>query len=59
VVRRSQLAALGLGGRAIDNRLRAGQLHRVYYGVYAGGHAKLTREGHLLSAVLACGDRAV
>jgi hypothetical protein len=27
--------------------------------VYAVGHAKLTREGHLLSDVLACGDRAM
>jgi very-short-patch-repair endonuclease len=59
VVRRSQLAALGLGQRAIDNRLRAGQLHRIYQGVYAVGHTNLTREGHFLSAVFACGDHAV
>ncbi len=59
VVRRSQLVALGLGDRAIENRLRAGQLHRVYQGVYAVGHTNLTTEGHYLSAVLACGERAV
>ena len=59
VIRRRQLAALGLGDRAIENRLRAGHLHRIYQGVYAVGHTKLTREAHLLSAVFACGDRAV
>ena len=59
LVRRSQLAALGIGGRAIDSRLRAGRLHRIYQGVYAVGHPNLTLEGHFLSAVFACGERAV
>jgi very-short-patch-repair endonuclease len=59
VIRRSQLAALGLGDRAIENRLRVGQLHRIYQGVYAVGHPGLTREAHLLSAVFACGEQAV
>lgn len=59
MIRRSQLAALGLGDRAIENRLRAGHLHRIYQGVYAVGHTNLTREAHLLSAVFACGDQAV
>jgi very-short-patch-repair endonuclease len=59
VIRRRQLTALGLGDRAIENRLRAGQLHRIYQGVYAVGHTRLTQEGRFLSAVFACGDRAV
>jgi very-short-patch-repair endonuclease len=59
VIRRSQLVALGLGDRAIENRLRAGQLHRIYQGVYAVGHTNLTTEGHYLGAVLACGNHAV
>jgi very-short-patch-repair endonuclease len=59
VIRRNQLAALGLGDRAIDNRLRAGHLHRVYQGVYAVGHTNLTREAHFLSAVFAYGSQAV
>ena len=44
VVARRQLAALGLGRKAIEYRLRAGRLHAVHRGVYAVGHTVLTGE---------------
>ncbi len=37
----------------------ARDLHRLYRGVHAVGHTKLTREGRFLAAVLACGPGAV
>ena len=40
-------------------RVARGSLHRLYRGVYAVGHTKLTREGRFLAAVLACGPGAV
>jgi very-short-patch-repair endonuclease len=58
-VARSQLLELGLGEDAIDGRLRRGRLHRLYPGVYAVGHRALTRNGHYMAAVLACGAGAV
>jgi very-short-patch-repair endonuclease len=54
-----QLKALGLDKSAVERRVRRGGLHRMRRGVYAVGHTNLTREAHLLSAVFACGDRAV
>jgi hypothetical protein len=59
VVGRAQLRVLGLGDDAIEWRLREGQLHRLYRGVYAVGHTVLSREGHWMAAVLACGPDAV
>ena len=52
VVARRQLRALGLGADAVDDRLRAGRLHRVHRGVYAVGHALLSRHGVWMAAVL-------
>jgi very-short-patch-repair endonuclease len=58
VVGRAQLKELGLGDDAIDWRVRGQRLHRVHRGVYVVGYPHLTRNGHFMAAVLACGDRA-
>jgi very-short-patch-repair endonuclease len=59
VVAARQLADAGIGRGAVVRRVQAGRLHRVYRGVYAVGHPSLSREGHWLAAVLACGPDAV
>ncbi len=59
VVARRQLIAAGLTKRVIDAALAAGRLHLLHRGVYAVGHAVLTRQARWMAAVLACGDRAV
>ena len=53
-----QLRGIGLSASAIDGRVRAGRLHRVYRGVFAVGHPLLTRSGRFMAAVLACGPGA-
>ena len=58
VVSRSQLATLGLSRTEIGGRVRRGYLQRVHTGVYAVGHLALTRNGHFMAAVLACGEGA-
>jgi hypothetical protein len=55
----SQLRALGLGSRAVQQRASAGRLRRLHRGVYAVGHGVLRPEGRRLAAVLACGEGAV
>lgn len=59
VLSRGQLCALGLRESAIDRRLRAGRLHRLYPGVYSVGHKLITYEGRGMAAVLASGPEAV
>jgi very-short-patch-repair endonuclease len=59
VVGRGQLLELGLTSDAIEGRLRAGRLHRLYAGVYAVGHRVTSKEGGWLAAVLASGPEAV
>jgi predicted transcriptional regulator of viral defense system len=59
VVRRGQLAGLGLGRGAIEHRLRAGRLYPIHRGVYAVGHRRLTLEAAWLAGVYAAGDGAV
>jgi very-short-patch-repair endonuclease len=49
---------IGLSWGGIERRVRNGQLHRHYRGVYSVGHAHLSREGHWLAAVYAAGDGA-
>jgi predicted transcriptional regulator of viral defense system len=58
-VSRRQLVALGLSDRTIGRRVVEGRLHRLYLGVYAVGHPRLTREGRWMAAVVACGQSAV
>ena len=50
-----ELRACGLTKTAIGVRVRRGQLHRLYRGVYAVGHTKLTLEARFLAATKACG----
>jgi hypothetical protein len=54
----AQLLAAGLDRRSIARRVDAGRLHRVARGVYAVGHAALSRQGTLLAAVLEAGAGA-
>jgi len=58
VISAAELRGCGLPDEAIRHRVRTGRLHRVHRGVYAVGHARLTREGLFLAAVKACGSRA-
>ena len=58
VVSRKQLEGLGLSWGAIDGRIRRGNLHYLHRCVYAVGHRRITRRGHLIAAVLACGEGA-
>jgi very-short-patch-repair endonuclease/predicted transcriptional regulator of viral defense system len=58
VITRAQLVGLGLDDKGIQRRACTGRLHRLYRGVYAVGHTRLTTEGRYLSAVLARGERA-
>ena len=59
MVCRAQLLAAGVTSREIERRLASGHLIRLYRGVYAVGHAKLTVRGRWMAAVLAAGPRAV
>jgi very-short-patch-repair endonuclease len=59
VVALGQLAGLGLDRNAVAYRVRVGRLHRLHPGVFAVGHAVVTRRGRFMAAVLSCGDRAL
>jgi very-short-patch-repair endonuclease len=59
VITRRQLLALGYSEEAIDHRLANGRLHAIHAGIYAAGRRALTREGHFVAAVLACGEDAL
>lgn len=59
VVSHGQLLALGYSRGAIGRLAGAGWLHRLHRGVYAVGHAAVSRHGLCLAAVLACGENAV
>jgi very-short-patch-repair endonuclease len=54
VVALEQLLDMGLTDRAVRHRVAAGRLHRLFPGVYAVGHTRLTRDGRYMAAVLAC-----
>lgn len=56
---RAQLLAAGIGRGAIQWRLDAGRLHRIYAGVYLVGDLAAPPLAKQMAAVLACGERAV
>ena len=59
VVTYRQMRGLGLSNGHIHRASKASRLRRVHRGVYAVGHKRLSRHGHSLAAVLACGEGAV
>jgi predicted transcriptional regulator of viral defense system len=59
VIALEQLRRIGLSASAVRSRVEEGSLLRLHEGVYAVGHAPLTREGWYMAAVLACGPDAV
>ena len=58
VVTVGQLAAFGVDQRAVWRWVQAGRLHGLHRGVYAVGHARLSKEGRWLAAALAGGAGA-
>jgi hypothetical protein len=50
---------LGYSEAAVRRAVAAGRLHRLFRGVYAVGHMRLTQQGRCLAAVLACGRGAL
>jgi hypothetical protein len=59
VVSRRQLLELGFSGELVKGRLANGRLIPIHRGVFAVGHAQISRRGQWLAAVLACGPGAV
>jgi very-short-patch-repair endonuclease len=59
VVSLTQLRALGISASGARKRAANGRLHRVHRGVYAVGHARLTKHGRWLADVMAYGPRAL
>ena len=59
VVALYELEALGFTRWTVQRRVATAQLHRLYRGVYAVGHTRLTTRGRWMAAVLACGPEAV
>jgi very-short-patch-repair endonuclease len=58
VVTRGQLLGLGMGRGAVGERLRRGQLHEVFRGIYVFGTRRINRRGRWMAAVLAAGQGA-
>jgi very-short-patch-repair endonuclease len=59
VLSRRRLLSIGLSGAQIKRRVGDGRLRRLYRGVYAVGHAELTRYGEWMAAVIAAGPNAL
>lgn len=59
VVTYRQMRELGLSNGHIHRASKASRLHRVHRGVYSVGHKRLSRNGHCLAGVLACGEGTV
>jgi len=58
VVSRTQLLEAGATRRQIERRLESRRLLPVHRGVYAVGHARLTRDGYRVAALFAAGRGA-
>jgi predicted transcriptional regulator of viral defense system len=58
VVSHHQLLLIGLSRSAVAKRAREGRFARIHRGVYAVGHARLTKRGCWMAAVLAYGAEA-
>jgi predicted transcriptional regulator of viral defense system len=56
VISTAQLLGLGFSRTTISRKVAAGQLHRVYRGVYAVGHAALGSKRKWKAATLAVAD---
>jgi hypothetical protein len=50
---------LGYSESAVGRAVAAGRLHRLYRGVFAVGHRRLSPQAECLAAVLACGPGAL
>jgi hypothetical protein len=50
---------LGFTRSSVQREVAAGRLHRLYRGVYAVGHRRISPHGHCLAAVLSCGPEAM
>jgi hypothetical protein len=50
---------LGYSESAMEREVASGHLHRLYRGVYAVGHTRISLYGRCLAAVLACGPGAL
>jgi very-short-patch-repair endonuclease len=59
LIARAQLLALGLSVAAIDHRVRTRRLIVVHRGVYAVGHAALSRRARWRAGLMAAGETAV
>jgi very-short-patch-repair endonuclease len=59
VVSHEQLLALAYSTAGIGRALRSGRLHRLHRGAYAVGHARVSRHGICLAAVLSGGSGAL
>jgi hypothetical protein len=59
VISIAQIQAAGLDKHQVLHRVRTARLHRIHRGVFAVGHAHLSKEGEWMAATLAGGDTAV
>jgi very-short-patch-repair endonuclease/predicted transcriptional regulator of viral defense system len=59
VVSYAQLLALGYTAQRVRTLIANGWLHRIFPGVFAVGHRRLTQKGLWMAAVLACGEGAL
>jgi len=55
----AQLLALGYTVQRVRTLILNGWLHRIFPGVFAVGHRRLTQRGLWMAAVLACGEGAL